>query len=200
MQSGSSPEGNEAEHNNRHAKFVLRVGDVSSDSELIKIVDAALAENARRSGPWLACRPGCNQCCHGSFEITPLDAERLRRGLADLDQREPARAARVRDRVRAAGLADLADEDYCPALDPESGLCDLYGARPITCRTFGPPVRCDSGVVGVCELCFVGASDDIIRGCIVDPDPDDLESTLIEELAPGGRETTTVARALAVLA
>ena len=173
---------------------------MSSDFELIQIVDAALAENARRSAPWLACRPGCNQCCYGPFEITPLDAERLRRGLADLGKREPARAARVIDRVRAAGLADLGDNDFCPALDPESGLCDLYAARPITCRTFGPPVQCDSGVVGVCELCFVGASDDIIRDCIVDPDPDDLESTLIQELAPGKREATTVALALAVLA
>jgi len=118
----------------------------------------------------------------------------------DLEKREPARAARVRDRVRTADLADLQDDDPCPALDPESGLCDLYAARPITCRTFGPPVRCDSGVVGVCELCFIGASDDIIRDCIVDPDPDDLESALIEELAQatGARETTTVARALAV--
>ncbi len=29
----------------------------------------------------------------------------------------------------------------CPALDPATGHCDLYVHRPITCRTFGPPVR-----------------------------------------------------------
>ena len=29
----------------------------------------------------------------------------------------------------------------CPSLDPASSRCDLYGSRPVTCRTFGPSVR-----------------------------------------------------------
>jgi Fe-S-cluster containining protein len=28
----------------------------------------------------------------------------------------------------------------CPALDPISGFCDLYEARPVACRTYGPPI------------------------------------------------------------
>jgi hypothetical protein len=51
---------------------------------LVQIVDAALAEAARRSGSWLVCRPGCTQCCHGPFEISQLDAHRLRKGLAPI--------------------------------------------------------------------------------------------------------------------
>ena len=52
----------------------------------------------------------------------------------------------------------------CPVLDPVSGRCDLYDGRPLTCRIFGPPVRQEEGV-GVCELCYSGASrDDLFAG------------------------------------
>lgn len=56
--------------------------------------------------------------------------------------------------------------------------------------------------MGICELCFEGASDEEISACIVELDPTDLESILIEELEQrtGIREMTTVARSLAVVA
>ncbi len=170
-----------------------------SDFELVQIVDAALAEATRRSGAWLVCRPGCTQCCHGPFEITQLDASRLRQGLAELEVRDPSRAGAVRDRAwQAANLKSFSDDDPCPALDPETGTCDLYASRPITCRCFGPPVLCDSGAVGVCELCFEGASDEEIAACLVDFDPAALESELIDALerATGARGMTTVALSL----
>ena len=70
------------------------------DQKLIQIVDAALSDAACRSGEWLVCRPGCIQCCVGVFSIHQLDAMRLQRGLADLERREPERAARIRQRAR----------------------------------------------------------------------------------------------------
>jgi len=171
-----------------------------TDDALIQIVDAALAEAARRSGPWLLCRPGCAQCCLGEFPITQLDAARLRRGLAELGTREPDRAARVRQRVReaVARQAPMADDDPCAALDPKTGTCDLYAARPITCRAFGPPVRSESGDLGVCELCFEGASVAEIAACEVDFDPQDLEPVLLRELeqTAGVHGETSVALAL----
>ena len=157
----------------------------AKDQALIQIVDAALAEAARRSGEWLVCRPGCTQCCIGVFPISQLDAARLRDGLDALDAADPPRAAAVRERARqsvarlAVGfpgdvltsilddsrsdvLDDFADDEPCPALDPATGLCDLYAARPMTCRVFGPPLRSfdDEGHsgLGVCELCFHGAT------------------------------------------
>ena len=157
----------------------------AGDRALIQIVDAALAEAARRSGEWLVCRPGCFQCCLGEFAITALDARRLRAGLADLDSREPERAARVRRRAR---LATDGDDEPCPALDPETGTCDLYAARPIVCRTFGPAMRCGDEAVGVCELCYHSATDEEIAACEVEIDPDGVESQLLAEL--DGEETT----------
>ena len=172
---------------------------MSSDAELVQIIDRALAEAAQRSGTWLVCRKGCTQCCYGPFEITQLDAQRLRKGLAELESRDPQRAGAVRGRARhAARLTNFGDDDPCPALDPKTGSCDLYASRPITCRCFGPPVPCDSGAVGVCELCFDGASDEEIAACLVDFDPEGLESVLIDALerTTGARGMTTVALCL----
>jgi Fe-S-cluster containining protein len=195
----------------------------AKDRALIQIVDSALAEAARRSGKWLVCRPGCTQCCIGVFSINQLDALRLRRGLADLERRAPERADRVRERAReavarlsadfpgdpASGVldegeesslrfADFANEEHCPALDPETGNCELYESRPMTCRVFGPPVRSEDGL-GVCELCYQGASDEEIAACEMKPDPDDMESALVKEVeeGTGTRGDTIIAFCLA---
>jgi Fe-S-cluster containining protein len=195
----------------------------SRDSGLIQIVDAAMAEAARRSGPWLVCKLGCTQCCIGPFPITQLDVRRLRRGLAELQTSDPERAGRVVKRAReyvarvsndfpgdpATGwlgegeeaeqrFATFADDEPCPALDPETGGCELYTARPMTCRTFGPPMRGDDGLV-VCELCYEGASESEIERCEVNPDPDGAERTLLDELEQTNGKTgeTIVAFCLA---
>jgi Fe-S-cluster containining protein len=135
--------------------------------DLIHIVDAALAEAARKAGSWLVCRPGCAECCIGSFEISALDADRLRAGLAELEARDSVRAAGIVERAkRFARLSeDEADETACPALDPDTQTCELYQSRPLTCRLFGPPVRGASGAIGICELCFHGASEEEIAAC-----------------------------------
>lgn len=191
------------------------------DAALVQIVDAAVADAARRSGSWLLCTPGCTQCCIGVFPISQLDAARLRAGLATLDAAEPERAAAVRHRARqsltriaadfpgdpATGILDesspafddFANDEPCPALDPATGLCDLYAARPITCRVFGPPLQTEDGL-GVCELCFHGATDQEIAACAVhlDPDQPGLESSLTAEAeqAAGLAGNTIVAFAL----
>ena len=197
----------------------------ASHQQLIQIVDAALADAALKSGNWLVCRPGCTQCCIGPFPISQLDAARLRQGLSQLEASDPARAARVRDRATeyAARLsasfpgdprtgilaededaesrfAGFANDEPCPALDPATGKCDLYAARPMTCRTFGPPVRSGpEGGLGVCELCYHGASDEDIAACEMKPDPENLEQSLLDEVeaATGMRGNTIVAFCLA---
>lgn len=167
----------------------------AGDRELIQIVDAALAEAARRAGSWLVCRPGCTECCMGPFPITQLDVLRLRRGLSEMRASDPERAERVRYRAKQAAerVPDENDDEPCPALDPETGTCDLYQWRPITCRAFGPPVRCGPDAVGVCELCFHGATDEQIAACEVELDPEGLEAALVRSV---GAETGTVAAAL----
>jgi Fe-S-cluster containining protein len=178
----------------------------SGDRELVQIIDAAMAEAALRSGAWLVCRPGCNQCCLGPFPINALDVRRLLRGLAELEAAEPARARRVRERARIAAalipagtpVSEIPGDDPCPALDPETGLCELYSSRPMTCRTFGPPVRSGEDL-GVCELCFEGATEAEIATCEVEIDPDNLEGELLEAFGPDAETTVALALATAAL-
>lgn len=190
------------------------------DAELIQIVDAATADAARRSGPWLQCAPGCTQCCIGVFSISQLDATRLRAGLTALAATDPHRATAVRQRAQSAvdrltpgfpgdpqtGILDplqsdrfeeFANDERCPALDPATGLCDLYAARPMTCRLFGPPLPTGEGL-GVCELCFVGATSEEITAAAVHLETNALESALVSEAeqATGRAGQTIVAWAL----
>ena len=198
---------------------------IPSDQKLVQIVDAALADSARRSGPWLACRPGCSQCCTGVFAINQLDALRLKNGLAELEVVDPDRAARILDRAHATierlsptypgdpvtGIldsdnsdaaqqqwADFANDERCPVLDPDAGTCDLYTSRPITCRVFGPPVKSE-GELGVCELCFNGATEEEIVACELVPDPDNLEEALIKEVAESSGATGETIIAFAIV-
>jgi Fe-S-cluster containining protein len=194
---------------------------LKEDGQLIQIVDAALADATRRAGGHLACRPGCTQCCHGAFSINPLDALRLRTAMTELQSANPPLAARIAGRARSylaefgpkfpgdqetgilgtapedeAAFEDFANEAPCPALNPESGLCDLYDARPMTCRVFGPPVRQlgeseEENGLAVCELCFTQASEAEIEAAEMTV-PHAEEQSLLDQLhqiGPGAGDT-----------
>jgi Fe-S-cluster containining protein len=187
------------------------------DKKLVQIVDAALIDAEWRSGDWLICKPGCTPCCIGVFAIDQLDVLRLQEGLAHLDDTDPERAGRVRQRAReswerisskfpgdvqtgvlgdddeaAEEFEEFADYEPCPALDPDHGTCDVYAWRPITCRVFGPPVQSEGGL-GVCELCYHGATPNEIAGCELKLDEADaLQAELVEELDKSGNKGRTI--------
>jgi Fe-S-cluster containining protein len=198
--------------------------ETRGDGQLLRRVDAVLEDAAYRAGDRLACRVGCTECCIGPFPITWLDARRLAEGLRELARKQPARAAAVRKRARAArgemrrdfpGDPDtgrLSEDESarerffdrhgslaCPALDPRTGACELYAARPLTCRTYGPPVRIGREDLPPCRLCFVGASEREIERCRVVIDREGLEDRLLRRLHRAGEPAaaeTVVAFAL----
>jgi len=194
------------------------------DNLLVQIMDAALADASRRAGKWLVCRPGCTQCCHGAFAISELDKLRLVAGMVELRGSDPKLAAEIERRARGwiaentpdfpgdaetgvigdsdadrESFEEFANESACPALDPESGRCDMYLWRPITCRVFGPPVHMESDGaeptegLGHCELCFQGATTAEIAACEM-PVPHELEAKLLEGIQ--AKSETVVAFAL----
>jgi Fe-S-cluster containining protein len=193
------------------------------DSQLVQIMDTELARVARISGSHLACRPGCTQCCHGAFTISPLDDARLRAGMDSLRHSDPARAATIENRALSwivehgaafpgdivtgilgtsdadrEAFEDFANDATCPALDPSTGLCDVYEFRPMTCRVFGPPVRVESedpndSALACCELCFIDADEETIAACEMHP-PHALEAELLSEMH--SKAETVVAFAL----
>ena len=187
------------------------------DKRLVQIVDAALLDAEWRSGDWLICKPGCTPCCIGVFAIDQLDVLRLQDGLAHLDRSDPVRAARVRQRAHeswervapkfpgdvhtgvlgdddeaAKEFEEFANYEPCPALDSDRRTCDVYAWRPITCRVFGPPVRSEGGL-GVCELCYHGATPNEIAGCELKlNEANGLEAELVEELEKSGNKGKTI--------
>lgn len=186
--------------------------ETRGDERLLRSVDGALASGARRAGDRLACRVGCTECCLGPFPITLLDARRLADGLRALRSRDPKRAAAVEGRARTAVRAaqhgfpgDPAtgrlNEDEstrerffdrhgarpCPALNPQTGACEIYDSRPLSCRTYGPPVRIGDEDLPPCRLCFVGAAPREITRCRVEIDPEGLEDRLLRRLFRAGQ-------------
>lgn len=185
----------------------------TGDSLLVQIMDASFAEAAKSAGELLVCKPGCSQCCHGAFVLNPLDTLRIRAGMDMLRATEPALAARLEKRARAwidehgaefpgdletgvlgnskieeERFEDFANEAACPVLDPDTGKCDLYAWRPMTCRVFGPPVRMGGGdELGHCELCFIGAGKEKVAACEMTI-PYDLEEELLTEI-PSNEQT-----------
>jgi Fe-S-cluster containining protein len=185
----------------------------TGDSLLVQIMDASVAEAAQHAGERLLCRKGCTQCCHGAFVVNPLDVLRLRAGMDLLRATKPELAKEIDHRAQiwvaeqessfpgdaqtgVLGTSNFdrerfesfANEAPCPALDPESGGCDLYAWRPLTCRIFGPPVRMgDGNALAHCELNFAGATNEEVAACemIV---PFDLEAALLAEI-PSNSET-----------
>jgi Fe-S-cluster containining protein len=191
------------------------------DAELLPILDNWLERANQRGGHHIACRPGCAQCCIGAFAIDRLDAVRLQQGLDELAQRDAERAKRILQRAAdsleriaeffpgdletgildespdaAEIFEDFANDEPCPALDPETLTCDLYAHRPMTCRVYGPPVRSEGGL-GVCELCFTTATPEEIAAAEVPLEGEELESALNRELERAiGPGETIVAFAL----
>ncbi|MBL8179920.1 MAG: YkgJ family cysteine cluster protein [Bryobacterales bacterium] len=160
------------------------------DGRLLVSIARSMEEAARKSGEWLVCKAGCTECCMGPFEITGLDGERLRRGLIALEAEDAARAERVRARVVAYVEGDDAP---CPVLDTDTGLCDLYAWRPVTCRVFGPVTEVDGGLAS-CELCYEGATPEEMAACAVEVDGEGLEAAILERM--GNPAGSNVAEAL----
>ena len=197
---------------------------IGRDGALTRAFDALLFAAARRAGPHVTCHRGCTPCCIGAFDVTALDAARLRRGLRELEAARPRLAAAVRRRATAQwreqrgafsgdpGGRRLAGDDGarerffaalgdvpCPALNPRSGACDLYASRPLSCRSYGLPIRCGGVVLPPCPLNFTAATAAGIAAATVEPDPHDVESELLAKLREIHPEAgdTTVAAALA---
>jgi len=151
---------------------------MSSDAELVQIIDAAVAEAARRAGDLLTCRSGCTHCCIGPFAVTERDLNRLRIGyaLASREQRArlALRSAEAREALRDGFPGDwepgrLPGQDEadafdlrhpwlpCPILDLESGACSLHAWRPVACRLHGPALRMNGFDLQHCRLNYAGA-------------------------------------------
>ncbi|MCX4243811.1 YkgJ family cysteine cluster protein [Paraliomyxa miuraensis] len=129
----------------------------------LRLIDDGVRPVVERYAEHVRCGPGCSDCCHQSFAVSPLEGALLREGLDEL----PA-AAQADIRARARAWRPERREP-CPVLG-DDGRCRLYEHRPRICRKYGIPlwhpdrpheVRC-------CPLNFRDMAD-IDAALILDP-------------------------------
>lgn len=109
----------------------------------------------------IACRRGCDACCR-HLSLFRVEGVALAQALASLPE---AAAARIRERARRATA-----DGPCPLL--EEGVCLLYAARPIICRTHGLPLLTGAGEARRLDYCpenFRGI-DALPAGAVIDLD------------------------------
>ena len=117
--------------------------------QLIAKVDAHVAGVVAACADQLACKPGCSSCCR-HLTVTAVEAFALAGALRERPSGEV-------ERLRALAAAAAGDMD-CPLL--AGGLCQLYAARPLICRTHGLPLLVEDEAgqrVDFCPLNFTAA-------------------------------------------
>ena len=81
------------------------------------------------------CHKGCDDCCR-SLASEPRVSEKEWQRIAQAIDALPIQVAEpARQRIREA--AGRARPVSCGLLDPASGACLIYEARPIACRSYG---------------------------------------------------------------
>lgn len=96
---------------------------------LLEKVDRFSAAIGQRFADHIACRRGCDACCT-HIGVMVVEAIAIAQAVAALPEAE-------RDAIRQRART-MADGDACPLL--QEGVCLLYHARPVICRSHGLPL------------------------------------------------------------
>lgn len=157
---------------------------------LLSRVDELCSNTAERFDSQISCRPGCDACCR-HLSIFAVEAAAVKVALSALAEPD---AAMIRQKAEMTGL-----EDPCPLL--HDGLCLLYRARPIICRTHGLPLlitRDGASGVDFCPENFQSLSS-IPGSAVIDLDRLNAALTAINALflqSHPGPERMTLAQVL----
>ncbi|MBS2015227.1 MAG: YkgJ family cysteine cluster protein [Deltaproteobacteria bacterium] len=127
----------------------------------LEILDADIARRCKAtdtSTPGWPCHAGCSDCCRSLAavpEMTEPEWERVAAAIARLDDATRAHVHQAIDDRRARGTARPI---VCPLLDDATGLCRIYDARPLACRTYGYYADRE-GVLGCHRIATLAESD-----------------------------------------
>jgi hypothetical protein len=98
--------------------------------QLARRVDAFFDAAQQRQPGSFACRAGCTACCQQDLSVMFVEAVAIAEALAQLPAAQ-----------REAIAADAARSGPPCAFLGEDGLCRVYDARPLVCRSHGLPIR-----------------------------------------------------------
>lgn len=139
-------------------KYFKKYEELAAEADKVfKAVEESCGEAVR-------CRKGCADCCHALFDLTLIEAlyinnafnERFsgkeRSAILDRANTADRKAYKLKRQAfkasrEGAGAAEIlrmmAKERVRCALLNENDECDLYDARPLTCRLYGVPTSID---------------------------------------------------------
>ena len=122
---------------------------MTSDSQLVQIVDAAVAEAVRQAGDLIACKRGCAHCCIGPFAVTERDLARLRIGFAMAPQEQrsriSARSEEARDAMRDGFPGDWTAVEWRTKAPRTPSICCMTGFPALFWTWKQARARCMSG-------------------------------------------------------
>ena len=101
-------------------------------------IEVVKAELVAAGAPLSCAGIGCNGCCRGAVQVAPAELAPI---VAAMDEDAWQRVAGA-----ALALGDHPETTMCPLLDPVTGGCSVWAARPATCRAYG--------VVSPAEWCW----------------------------------------------
>lgn len=133
---------------------------LASYRQFLQRIEAHSARIESRWSEQLACQKGCSGCCHRDLSVFPIEAERIRTYLEELGTRPLPAVLPPPLTPTALTVLELEGAIPCAMLDSD-GLCRIYEARPMICRTHGLPLAIpdDDNVYGdVCPLSFDGGA------------------------------------------
>lgn len=122
------------------------LGSEANRPRVVELAQSVMAATSRLAEGFLArapegavaCKAGCDHCCHQSVGVTPPEAlaifDHLTTALAD-DELEAvkARVAEARQRTRGLSSTERFSPDHpCPFL--RDARCSIYEVRPLSCR------------------------------------------------------------------
>jgi hypothetical protein len=125
---------------------------------LVAKVEGFTAAAFERRKADMACRSGCDGCCHAWLTVSPVEADVVREAVSLLGPEARAELAARGRREQAREEAGQAPRCAMLAAD---GRCDIYAARPLVCRTQGHALRYPSGFVPVEAVRLRGASGEV---------------------------------------
>ncbi|MDD2320574.1 MAG: YkgJ family cysteine cluster protein [Geobacteraceae bacterium] len=111
-------------------------------NNLVARIDDLCAGIQSACGDNIQCRKGCDSCCR-HFSIFWVEAVSMAHVLAEMPSE---RFRSLRQKAQS-----FAEHDVCPLL--EDGVCALYSARPIICRTHGLPILTRNGTAQLIDFC-----------------------------------------------
>lgn len=128
--------------------------------KLVDEVETIIAKVSEEHADCIKCGEGCSDCCHAMFDLTFIEALYLNSKFneewqgeerstildrADVADRQGYKIKREAFRMSREGVRATEIMDYigkarlrCPLLNDDD-RCDMYQARPLTCRLYGIP-------------------------------------------------------------